>query len=850
MLFFSFNEKWLVKVFLTPIIFLIINTFINAQVGTQIALNPLDVPQFVDPLPHFAGLRVNAKAGGDLTVKMVTHQQIAVSTGTVLATGTVGPATPNVGLANFWVYQISYEGGTFTPPMWPAFTIEAERDVNGSKALNVTYQNLLYGASYSDVGLIVDETLHWADPDGFVGSDPPTVVHLHGGEVAPLSDGGPDSWFTPDNTKTGHAFNNNPYVYPNTQEAATLWFHDHALGVTRLNVYAGLAGFYFLRGADEETAHLPGWSGDDLVLEAAGGFAATRAYLPEIEIVIQDRMFDTEGKLYFPNVGINPEHPQWVPEFEGDIITVNGKTWPYLSVAPRKYRFRFLNGSNARFYELWLQDLATGVMGPVINQIGTDGGLLDAPVTIDPNIGGKLILGPGERADVVIDFSAYAGANPPAVWTLRNSGHTPFPKGPPPNGRTIGRIMQFVVNGTMVDGEDVNTTAEDNSELPASLRSSPIVNLTNNWTTLPNPTIPGLIKARQLTLNEVMGPGGPLEVLVNNTRWGGKSIATDVFTDGVRGDFEAVTNTDLSLTYYSETTDEGKTEIWKIVNLTADAHPIHLHLVQFQLLSRQKFNFNKYNKVYNALFPPTTTTLDPMTGQPYPGGVFIGGYGPPKSYDFYATGTNIPPTGPIYGGNPDITPYLQGPMKPANPNERGWKDTFIMYPGEVTTVIARWAPTDKAANLDPTDEANEMWFPFNPNGGHGYVWHCHIIDHEDNEMMRPYNVNPNPEGPWALTKQSGETPIASVVDFSLEQNFPNPFNPSTAINFSIPNENTLVNLKIYNSLGEEVGILLNQVVPAGNHKVYFDASGLPSAVYFYRLQAGDFVETKKMVLMK
>ncbi len=789
----------------------------HGQLAGQVPLAPGSVPQFVDPLPHFAGIRVDATAGGNLTVRMVPHQQVAVSTGTVLATGTVGPATPNVGLANFWVYSIfggNYPGGT--PPLWPAFTIEAQR----GNALNVTYENQLAGARYSDVGLIVDQTLHWADPMGQMGSlnpyegDPPTVAHLHGGEVPPLSDGGPDSWFTPGNAVTGHSYNADPYYYPNSQEAATLWFHDHALGATRLNVYAGMAAFYFLRGSDEETAQLPGWSGDDLVQEAAGGFQSN-PYLPEIEIVIQDRMFDTNGQLFFPSIGLNPEHPFWVPEFEGDIITVNGKTWPYLSVAPRKYRFRFLNGSNARFYELWLQDLVTGVFGPVINQVGTDGGLLDAPVAIDPALGGKLVMGPGERADVVIDFSA----NPGAVWTLRNSGRTPYPKGPPPMGSTLGRIMQFVVNGTMVSADNHANPGTDKSQIPATLRT-PLVQLTNNWTVVPNPALPGISKVRQLTLNEVIGPGGPLEILVNNTKWSGKSVGPG-FVNGVRPDFTPVINGD-DTTYYSETTDEGKTEIWKIINLTADAHPIHLHLVQFQLLSRQNFNMNKYNKAYNALFP---------------GGVFIGGYGPPKAYDFYAPGW--------FGGNPDITPYVQGPAMPANPNEHGWKDTFIMFPGQVTTVIARWAPTDKPATAAPST----LWFPFDPNGGHGYVWHCHIIDHEDNEMMRPYNVNPNPNNPNVLAKRAVVASTDMPVDFGLEQNYPNPFNPTTEIRFSLP-EDTRATLTVYNSLGQEVQTVMNQVLPKGNHTVKLDASGLASGMYFYRLQAGNLTQLRKMMLIK
>jgi FtsP/CotA-like multicopper oxidase with cupredoxin domain len=820
----------MMQVFLLPFLFLFLTSNIFAQLAGQLPLAPNSIPQFVDPLPHFAGIRVNAKTATNLWIKAVPHQQVAVSTGTVLATGTVG-VTPGIGMANLWVYRISTNGTDYTSPLWPAFTIETER----GNPLNVHYSNELTGETYSKVGLKVDHTLHWADPIGDMmpyDLEPPITVHLHGGEVPPLSDGGPDSWFTPGNFKTGHAFNGDgttayPYLYPNTQEAATLWFHDHALGVTRLNVYAGMAGFYFLRGPEEEIAKLPGWSGDDLVQEAAGGFAPA-PYLPEIEIAIQDRMFDQNGALYFPNLPPNQMvHPFWTPEFVGDIITVNGKTWPYLSVAPRKYRFRILNGSNARTFELWLQNLATGVFGPVINQVGTDGGLLDAPVVINPALGQKLILMPGERADVVIDFSTSPAGT---VWTVRNSGRAPYPNGAPPNGSTLGRIMQFVVNGTMVNANNPANPGTDKSELRTSLRT-PLVKLTN-FAGAPATGVT-VAKTRQLTLNEVMGMGGPLEVLVNNTKWTGESVDPNRAGIGT-----AVTNGDGTITYYSETMDEGTTEVWKIINLTADAHPIHLHLVQFQLMSRQNFNVNKYNKTYNALFP-ASTAIDPMTGLPYPGGVFIGGYGPPLDY---TTGNPI-----ALGGNPDVTPYLQGPVKPANPNEKGWKDTFIMYPGQVTTVIARWAPTDALVNTPAAD----LWFPFDPNGGHGYVWHCHIIDHEDNEMMRPYNVTPNPNASNRMfAKQSGEIQVASVTDFSLDQNYPNPFNPSTVINFSVPKENTLVTLKIYNSIGEEVGTLINQVVPAGHHEVNFNARGLASGIYFYTLTAGNFVQSKKMVLLK
>jgi hypothetical protein len=350
------------------------------------------------------------------------------------------------------------------------------------------------------------------------------------------------------------------------------------------------------------------------------------------------------------------------------------------------------------------------------------------------------------------------------------------------------------------------------------------------------------VQERQLTLNEVMGPGGPLEVLVNNTKWSGASTRT-------YGDFTPLPG-DPSGTLYSEFVKEGDTEIWRIINITADAHPIHLHLVQFQLLNRQKFNVSRYMKAYNAAFP---------------GGVFIGAFGPPMDYNVNQTPAGAVPT---IGGNPDITPYLQGAPMPALPNEQGWKDTFIMYPGEVTSVIVRWTPTDAGAT-------GNNYFDFSPDGGHGYVWHCHIIDHEDNEMMRPYTVIANgPAGRldapvyagYQSVHPAGGALVASMAkaasegpgqlssralpeSYSLEQNHPNPFNPTTEIRFQLPAESH-VSLVVFNSRGQKVATLIDAEAPAGEHSVRVDASSLASGVYFYRITAGSFTEMKKMVLIK
>jgi FtsP/CotA-like multicopper oxidase with cupredoxin domain len=568
-----------------------------------------------------------------------------------------------------------------------------------------------------------DQTLHWADPfgDGMnmcahsvqPGMPPmgncglhysgpfPGVPHLHGGEVPPVLDGGPDAWYTSDGQYRGHAYytragalpNEAIYRYPNMQEAAPIWFHDHVLGATRLNVYAGLAGAYPIT---DPNLQLP--TGLHPVGLQQGSNGPVDFVVP---LVLQDRMFDTNGQFFFPNVGLNPEHPFWVPEFVGDTIVVNGKTWPYLSVQPKRYRFLFINGSNARTYEMFLVNPVTKVMGPPIWQIATDGGYLDAPVKIDANAPKgqmqRLLIMPGERADVIIDFAGFQNQG----LILRNVGRTPFPKGTPPSGATVGRIVQFRVGPGPVADSSYNPT----SGIP--LRP-PIIRLVNPATGTLAAGVTAQ-KTRQLTLNEVLGPGGPLEVLVNNTKWDGKSADTITFPDGTRPDFANGGPEALS-----ELPNEGDTEVWEIVNLTADAHPIHTHLTQFQLINRQDFNVSQYNAAYAAVFP---------------GGVFVGGFGPPLNYN-----TGNPRA---LGGNPDIGRYLQGPAMPPAPNEAGWKDTIIMYPGQVTRIAVRFAPMDRPIN-DPN-----ISYAFDPSaGGHGFVWHCHIIDHEDNEMMRPYRVTP------------------------------------------------------------------------------------------------------------
>jgi FtsP/CotA-like multicopper oxidase with cupredoxin domain len=725
----------------------------------QIPLAAKNIPQFVDPLPMLGAPGGIALATGTkLEISMEQFQSY------ILPTGTLGPGVKT----KTWVfgYKVNGASDSSTPDTYLGPAILATRGIPTEiKFIN----NLPKGLSTNNVlawKYSTDQTLHWADPlngetnmwnhmamSPAVGSEGaknyagpiPAVVHLHGGEVPPVVDGGPDAWVTSDGSMRGHAFyskdgatsgNYHIYCYPNSQEASMIWFHDHALGITRLNVYAGLAGAYPIV---DPTLTLP------IGLTATG--IGTETIIP---LIIQDRMFDTTGELFFPAdtaAGLvwtpNPEHPYWVPEFVGDTIAVNGKVWPYLSVDPKRYRFLVVNGSNARTYELFLINPAANVMGPPIWQIGTDGGYLDAPVKIDPNAAAnnKLVVMPGERADLIVDFAGLAGQ----TLILRNTGRTPYPRGTSPNGTTTGRIMQIRVNKQPLASPD--TGYDPAAGAPIRPNGRKIVRLVN-------PAAGTLAvsaqKTRQFTLNEVMGmaqnainpvtgvmtayPGGPLEILVNNTKWDGKRIngvaKTDtgmyMYTFETRNDFVPVTlkgKTD----YYSEVFAEGTTEVWEIVNLTADAHPMHTHLTTFQLMNRQAFNTSNYLKAYAAAFPGGG--YDPMTKKAYPAGVFIPAYGPPLNYN-----NGIPRA---LGGNPDVTPFLQGPVQPPLPQEAGWKDTVMCPPGTVTRFVVRFAPTDT-----PAGETGD--YPFDPGaGGHGYVWHCHIIDHEDNEMMRPSKVNGN-----------------------------------------------------------------------------------------------------------
>ncbi len=285
--------------------------------------------------------------------------------------------------------------------------------------------------------LPIDYSIHGSEKDK---PDVRVISHLHGAKVQPEHDGYPTDWYVPGKSKTS--------LYPNQQDAAMLWYHDHAMGITRLNVYAGLFGVYFLRDSFEDGLNLPKGK-------------------HEIPLMLYDRSVDTEGQLsYF--VSPNIESP-WMPESSGGGTLVNGKLFPYLEVEPCKYRFRLLNCANAGFFDLSLS------AGLEFHQIGTDLGFLPAPVSVK-----RLDIAPGERADLIVDFSASAGDR-----IILSDGVRP--------------IMQFRV---------AKTAPIESGILPAALR--------------PVPKIPesAAVQTRFLTLGEMDDRiGNAMSMLLNNSHW-------------------------------------------------------------------------------------------------------------------------------------------------------------------------------------------------------------------------------------------------------------------------------------------------------------------------------------------
>ncbi len=561
-----------------------------------------------------------------------------------------------------------------------------------------------------------------------------TSIHLHGGLVPWISDGGPFAFWDAQGNRgptfignqvlrPGQAvpLNEAEYYYPNNQSARLAWYHDHSMGITRLNAYAGNASAYIIRDAFE--GMLVKFFGLPKFVENGGR---------ELPLVFQDKIFQNgvvpdstrpfpgsetaqgKGNLWYP---YEYDENRWgpstapavsvVPEMFGDTMLVNGTAYPKATVDPRRYRFRVLNACQARVLNLQLyEELSDGVPdftkpGPNWVVIGTEGGFLAKVVSVpsggklitsrdplgnrfvvDPgNPGGSLISAPGERLDVVVDFNGQAGKK----YILFNDAPGPYPSGAIendyPNVDGIGDtsvLMRFEVKA------DSPAMAKDTlfwvplmplAGFPGSLIDPPLAGPvptapahTLSWLTttpapLPIPTRPG-VTVRQLTLNEGLDSNGRLIQML------GTNVAT------APGDFSRPYGDPKDpLSLATETPSAGATEVWQIANLTGDTHPIHFHLVNAQILSRQTFDVLPY--------------MNAAPGQA-------------------------------------ITPTFNGPARGPEATEFGWKETIRMHPGEVTTVIMKFNLPKVPFAVPPSPRT----------GGNEYVWHCHILEHEEHDMMR------------------------------------------------------------------------------------------------------------------
>ncbi|KAH7352554.1 hypothetical protein KP509_19G051500 [Ceratopteris richardii] len=446
----------------------------------------------------------------------------------------------------------------------------------------------------------IDETLEVARP----GAGVPTVVHLHGGVSEPHSDGNARAWFTRRFRDRGETWKKATYVYHNAGATSSLWYHDHALGYTRLNLLAGLLGAYkVLNPRLESRFRLPKGKYDR-------------------QLVVMDRSFTESGAIYINSTGDNPGlHPEWQPEYFGKMIVVNGKAWPYMKVERRKYRFRIINASNARFFRFALDD------GSSFSQIGSDSFYLEAPIHLKSGL-----LAPSEIMDIVIDFSK----SKKKTVILTNDAPYPFPDGDSP-GLADSKVLKFIVG-------DGNVT--DRAHIPAKLET--VKKLSEKH----------VAASRNVVLFEFDSvSGNPVRLLINFANFSAP---------------------------VTELPKHGTTELWNIVNLTPDNHPFHIHLAAFQVLRQQKLK-----------------DVDELSACV----VMYRGI-----------------------GSCNLTSHADGDPVPPPLHEAGWKNVFKMQPFYATSILVHFA----MVNSEP--------FPFDPTGKPGYAYHCHILDHEDNMMMRPYKL--------------------------------------------------------------------------------------------------------------
>jgi spore coat protein A len=570
-------------------------------------------------------------------------------------------------------------------------------------------------------------------------------VHLHGGLVPWTSDGGPFAWFSPTGTvgatdgSSGVSFMNGvagtpgaaDYYYPNDQSERLVWYHDHSMGITRLNAYAGMAAGYLIT---------------DSVLSAltTGSTPSIPPLAYTIPLIIQDKTFKVTadqwgrpGDLWYPYVyesqgasmrwdlgepsdGFDDNSgklatPSCVPEYFADTAVINGMAYPYAEVQPRRYRFLLLNGSQARFYNLQLYYESAqnpgepdfSQPGPAFIQIGTEGGVLPQPVVLNnppaqipTNCDGSvnadgpfnLLMAPAERADLIIDFSSVpAGTN----LILYNDAPAPFPGGDPRNDYYTGCQDQTGQGGapSTVAGKGPNTR---------TLLQFRMVPLTGAADPLDfDGTLSALEEALPKAYRESHQPFGEFDLDPNASGviFENKTLNEDYDEFGRLiqrvGTDQLKYSDSYGRNYMDDPTEvytDGQTVVWDIYNTTGDTHPMHFHLVNVQVLGRATFD----DSITDSLtFTPTSAWMPP------------------------------------------------------DPNYRGWKETVRMNPGEVTRVIMKFVlPT---VNFPvPGSPRARLW---GLEGGHEYVWHCHILEHEEHDMMRPLVVKPATGGKSGVVKE-------------------------------------------------------------------------------------------------
>jgi spore coat protein A len=631
---------------------------------------------------------------------------------------------PDLGPTTLWGYNPQNALGVTGVPTQKHLggIIVAHRDT----PVQITFKNNLPDEHI----LPVDTTLMGAT-DGGVNR---TAVHLHGGFTPWISDGGPFSWFSPEENGVGGYGPSaqkgtlniykiiNPelqpgqaeYYYPNNQSARLVWYHDHAVGITRLNAYAGIASAYIIRDNFE----------NDLRNSGLPDFIENGGH--EIPIIIQDKIFvdastignldptwpgpNTTGSLWYPHVyeaarwdsapGSTQPDPSAIPEMFGDTMLANGVVFPFAPVEPRRYRLRILNACSSRFLNLQLyEDDGTGKAdttkpGPDFLVIGTEGGFLAKPVlvkhsqmaylsdgvSVDPaNPGGSLITAPAERWDIIVDFSGFAGKK----LILYNDAPAPYPGGDKDNddqnanvGPDTRNIMRFDVGTTITEPADTPLLINTGTSLALNKKSGNDKFLVPPGTSVINDAVqlPKKVLVRQLTLNEVFDQYGRLIQMLGTNQ--PVSLPAGFTDPPETPDYPPNNYARPYGSAATETPTAGSVEVWQIANLTGDTHPIHFHLVNVQLLARQPF----------------------------------------------AEYSNGVPTGLGIARGPD-------------PTELGWKDTVRMNPGEVTTVIMKF---------DLPEVPFEV--PESPRtGDNEYVWHCHILEHEEHDMMRPLVVKEGKE---------------------------------------------------------------------------------------------------------